>query len=442
MATSRKTQIALLFGASALIAGAFVVYTMPKPEFMRMLTSFKGAEKEIDETAKTVTVSSDSPSIVGKPSGFPQPVVSQGGLGTVDAGGNYSAVAHGNATKKAEALSEVPAFDIVRIGPAGDAVIAGRVGPGKTLELLLNGNVHDRLEPRSTGTFALTPPTLPPGDHQLTLREIGPDGESSLSRQVVTVLLSPDLVSPPVIALVEPDKPTIILAGPGLITRQPGDDDLLDEDGEPTAPVAIAESRPEVDKIPDSLLKTVSIATVEAEAGRLFVSGNAPKDAAIRLYLNDTFLAAGKASAKGAFSFTIDSGITEGNYRIRLDEVSAKDGKVLSRAEVPFAVKDTTAPVFAEERDTGETTHAAESALDANAATSSNDGSQVIVPEIRTTRVEHGDSLWQISRRIYGKGTRYTIIYGANQKQIRDPDLIYPGQIFVLPGGSERPEAQ
>ena len=57
----------------------------------------------------------------------------------------------------------------------------------------------------------------------------------------------------------------------------------------------------------------------------------------------------------------------------------------------------------------------------------------VFVPEIGTAKIIRGDSLWQISRRIYGKGTRYTVIFDANQPQIRNPDLIYPGQIFVLP---------
>ncbi|VUD74711.1 hypothetical protein MET9862_05344 [Methylobacterium symbioticum] len=55
------------------------------------------------------------------------------------------------------------------------------------------------------------------------------------------------------------------------------------------------------------------------------------------------------------------------------------------------------------------------------------------MPEINTARIERGNSLWQISRRAYGRGNRYTVIYDANQEQIRDPDLIYPGQIFVLP---------
>src|SRR3546814_19876346 len=47
--------------------------------------------------------------------------------------------------------------------------------------------------------------------------------------------------------------------------------------------------------------------------------------------------------------------------------------------------------------------------------------------------VQPGNSLWRIARRIYGEGLRYTVIYQANQRQIRNPDLIYPGQVFSLP---------
>ena len=47
--------------------------------------------------------------------------------------------------------------------------------------------------------------------------------------------------------------------------------------------------------------------------------------------------------------------------------------------------------------------------------------------------IRRGDTLWQISRRVYGQGVRYTTIYLANQDQIADPDLIEPGQIFGVP---------
>ncbi|WP_457582742.1 LysM peptidoglycan-binding domain-containing protein [Ensifer canadensis] len=47
--------------------------------------------------------------------------------------------------------------------------------------------------------------------------------------------------------------------------------------------------------------------------------------------------------------------------------------------------------------------------------------------------IRRGDTLWQISRRVYGAGLRYTTIYLANQAQIENPDRIRPGQVFGVP---------
>ncbi|EUB95118.1 Peptidoglycan-binding lysin domain-containing protein [Rhizobium sp. CF080] len=55
--------------------------------------------------------------------------------------------------------------------------------------------------------------------------------------------------------------------------------------------------------------------------------------------------------------------------------------------------------------------------------------------------IRRGDTLWQISRRVYGQGVRYTTIYLANEDQIRNPDVIQPGQIFGVPDEA-RPDAE
>jgi nucleoid-associated protein YgaU len=47
--------------------------------------------------------------------------------------------------------------------------------------------------------------------------------------------------------------------------------------------------------------------------------------------------------------------------------------------------------------------------------------------------VQPGQNLWRIARNTYGRGVRYTVIYAANRDTIRDPRLIYPGQVFALP---------
>ena len=54
--------------------------------------------------------------------------------------------------------------------------------------------------------------------------------------------------------------------------------------------------------------------------------------------------------------------------------------------------------------------------------------------------IRRGDNLWRISRRVYGRGVRYTTIYLANKDQIRDPDMIWPGQVFTVP--KETPEGE
>ena len=47
--------------------------------------------------------------------------------------------------------------------------------------------------------------------------------------------------------------------------------------------------------------------------------------------------------------------------------------------------------------------------------------------------VQRGNSLWRIAQRAYGAGTRYVVIYSANPNRIRNPNKIYPGQVFKIP---------
>ena len=72
------------------------------------------------------------------------------------------------------------------------------------------------------------------------------------------------------------------------------------------------------------------------------------------------------------------------------------------------------------------------------------------MPEAVAPKLEHAngaviirrnDTLWRISRRVYGHGVRYSTIYLANQDQIRDPDRIWPGQVFKVPQKSKEGEA-
>ena len=83
----------------------------------------------------------------------------------------------------------VPVFDIARIERTGEAVIAGRAAPGAIVELLRNGEPHDRAVADQSGQFVMVPPRLPPGDYELTLRSRQPDGKQATSKQSVVVAL-------------------------------------------------------------------------------------------------------------------------------------------------------------------------------------------------------------------------------------------------------------
>jgi nucleoid-associated protein YgaU len=431
-----------------------------------------------------------------------------------------------------------PSFDIVRVEPTGESVIAGRAAPGATIDLMRNGESFARAIADPSGLFAIVPPPLPAGSHEIVLQAIAPDGARAQSGQSVTVVIAEGGASRPLVAVTAPDQPTVVLSRPdepasdgraavasaskvGSPINAPGA--AVGAAGAPagTAPAAAARAAVSPQAAPDQAAPgtrrnepaakppqgasaalspaplpqpakraEVFIAAVEAEgSGRLFVSGLAAPGATLRLYLNDAFVAPGGTDGDGRLSFSIEKGVQPGDYRVRLDDVDPVSGTVKSRAEVRFNVPVQTAaatpPVGAVSPPAGAVSPpagavsppasvvsppvrsdarpavgdaplpqaaqapqptlppatprpAVASIQDApTAASRQTDPGQVLVPEINTAIVARGDNLWRISKRIYGQGTRYTVIFGANQPQIRDAKMIFPGQVFVLPPGAD-----
>jgi LysM repeat protein len=297
----------------------------------------------------------------------------------------------------------VPTFDVARIEPTGEAVIAGRATPGATVELLRDGEVHDRTVADKSGQFVMVPPRLPSGTYDLTLRSKQADGMVATSRQHVTAALEPKSTDRPIVALVTPDKPTVVLSQPAG---------------------------------PNPAAGAVVVETVEIEPGGKFhVSGQARPRTALRLYLNESFITSVTAGADGRFAVTINEGVAPGSYRVRVDEASSF-GTVRARAEVPFNAPDTAASVSAQATASKRPDTAGPQLAAAGATVLPDSGSPpstVVVPKIATTTVSRGDSLWRLSQVTYGAGMRYAVIYKANRGQIRNPNRIYPGQVFVLP---------
>jgi nucleoid-associated protein YgaU len=133
-------------------------------------------------------------------------------------------------------------------------------------------------------------------------------------------------------------------------------------------------------------------------AGRVAIGGRAKSGSDIQLYLDNRLVGRVEADAQGRWQYSPETKIEPGRYTLRADQVT-DSGKVTSRIELPVQVADL----------------------------------PKALPEGRKLVVQPGNSLWRIARASYGEGLRYTTIYEANRSQIRDPDLIYPGQIFELP---------
>lgn len=66
-------------------------------------------------------------------------------------------------------------------------------------------------------------------------------------------------------------------------------------------------------------------------------------------------------------------------------------------------------------------------------ATTTSTRSTTTTSSTTTYTVVKGDCLWNIAKKFYGSGSKYTVIYNANRDKISNPNLIYPGQVLTIP---------
>ena len=140
--------------------------------------------------------------------------------------------------------------------------------------------------------------------------------------------------------------------------------------------------------------------------GNVTVGGRSNPSGLVRFYINNEAVSATKTNEAGYWEADL-SDIIPGTYTLRIDELSLK-GDVISRLESPFKREDreklanliapSTSPV-----------------------------------RINIVTVQPGNTLWAIARKRYGDGLLYVQVFEANRDKIKNPDLIYPGQLFDLP---------
>lgn len=378
-----------------------------------------------------------------------------------------------------------PAYDVVRVEADGAAVLAGRARPGASVEVLLDDEVIGTAVATGRGefvAFADVPPSA--SARRLGLRATDDQGARDA---VDTILILGDAGAAPVAAgaadtaraakgapptrgdaagldavaaarppppadaaamrpapggaseVAAPDaaadagrgasaltaaptlraasapaaSPAEAEADPAMTAQSPlprtaaaaASSDPAQADPAPEAPAKappiIARSGPggvEIVQAPRARSDVVTLDAVSYDsAGEVRVAGRGAPGAFARVYADGAALADVRIDGAGGWSATLDRLSAPGAYTLRVDELSAA-GQVLSRVESPFLREEAEAVALSD---------------------------QVVV--------QPGANLWRIAQARYGAGVRYTLIYEANRARIRNPDLIYPGQLFNLP---------
>lgn len=344
-------------------------------------------------------------------------------------------------TAAAEPRKSTAEFDIVRIEPGGSAVIAGRATPFARVGLLLDGAPLAKTEVGGGGTFVLFT-DLGPSETPRVLRMTETLADGTVLVADVSVIVAAVPPAPLVAgntntagaraaeapsALADaltsepPDTETAIAGETGLASTGPGElaspaapgiDDAPGT-GQPVAPTVLLadEQGVRVLQAPGDqpqALSNVSIDSISYDAaGEVALAGRALGTSAVRIYLNNQPLTEVEIGADGQWRADLPE-VDTGTYTLRVDELDA-GGAVISRAETPFR------------RESVEAIRALDLA-----------GAAEVSP-VSLITVQPGNTLWGIAREQYGEGVLYVRVFEANTDRIRNPDLIYPGQIFTVP---------
>jgi nucleoid-associated protein YgaU len=359
------------------------------------------------------------------------------------------------AVTEAAPASVSPTFDVMRLDPNGSAVVAGQVAGGARVSILVDGAEVATATADDTGKFVAMFDLPAAGAGRLmTMTATLSDGTTVQSES--SVALAATTASAAVAEVSTPEATTQAQTGTTALAVSEEGAKVLQTDTNVAAEVAA-----------NVTIDTIAYPTPDTvQFGGRATAGNF-----IRLYLDNAPLGdPATVGADGTWNLT-QTGIDSKVYTLRADEVDGA-GKVASRYETPFkretpealaaasgekvasaetqapaadaaatapaTTAQTTAPADGTATDTAavDTTAQAstETSTTASTTTEAADATQTTAPAASVTvTVQPGFTLWGIAKRQFGDGILYVQVYEANKDKIKDPDLIYPGQVFTLP---------
>ncbi|MDE0712298.1 MAG: LysM peptidoglycan-binding domain-containing protein [Rhodospirillales bacterium] len=280
---------------------------------------------------------------------------------------------------------DVAQFDVVQVSPDGTVVVAGRTAPGSQVELVVDGEVIATADTNRNGEFVFVPDVqLLPGVRELSIAALSPDVPDRRTASRIVVVLIPDREMLAA-RVTEPTESTPSEAPIAL---------LVDEQGETVGVIQPSPSMAE----PDTVLSLTTV-TFD-EDGYASITGGGEAGQKVTVYLDNEVTGSTIIGENGYWTVRIQHPLAKtGSYKVRIDQTAPNDDTVTERI-VTTLIRA---------------------------------GGKLIPAAATVVTVVKGNTLWGISRRHYGRGILYTLIYDSNSYQIADPHWIYPGQKFLIP---------
>ena len=288
--------------------------------------------------------------------------------------------------------AETIKLEVIRVRPDGSLVIAGKAIPNSKIDIISGSEIIAKTTSDRIGDFVAVPEKqLESGDYLLSFRQTTSDGNVIIANKSVAINVSGNKNDTPIVAIID-DKGQ---SGAKLIQAPGFDNNKAEKKDEVNFKKESSETK--IDANPHIAILAL---TYDSEIGQLALSGSAHNG----VQVNAGFSGQDTSSTKilnDEWSLRIPGKLIAGKQKI-FAVLLGKDGKVLSKSSLVIS---------------GKTIESA-------------DGKTLVI-------VQKGDALWNIAYQRLGLGKLYLDIVELNRDKIRNPDLIYPQQLFIIPNQSK-----
>ncbi len=346
-----------------------------------------------------------------------------------------------------------PSFDIVRIEADGTTLIAGQGASVVQISILLDGDPLTVADTDTSGKFVSFITIDPsPVARTLSLVERRDDGDVTSEATVilapfedVVAAVEPEVVAEEIIASVVTAEPTTEVVKAPVVAEPVVTEPIVEEpviaaleeasevpevsetvvvaiapveakpEPKPKAPIILLSDangvqllqKPQVEDVAQGpeVMSRVALATISySDTGEVQLTGSGQVSSFVRVYLDNKPITTSRIASDGNWRTELP-GVDTGIYTLRVDEVD-EEGTVVSRVETPFKREDQAVLTEAQV--------------------------EPLAP-VSVITVQPGNTLWAIARDTYGDGVLYVRVFEANRDDIRDPNVIFPGQVFAIP---------